>query len=549
MKKRLFAVAATALLPALGMLAYNELAFRQARVAEINGQVLQASRQVASEMDRTIDGLETLLIAVSSIPAVRQPGTPACHDALAAVTARVRSVRTILVLGPDGKLLCDSLGAPVGLDFSERQHFKDAIAGKELAVGIYTKSKLSGSPVLPIAIPLKDEKGAITGVLATAIQLQWLGERLKERGLPAGAALTIADRDGVIIARNPLPERFVGTRIPEAFQSLVNAAEPGTQEVTSQDGTIRILGYQPASPLTHGLYISSSVSRDEAFAPIDRSSLAGALLTLAGIILAAGATWFVGNVFIRRPIHKIVGTVDAWRTGMLDRRTGMRSSQGELETVGEALDQLLDELALRQSATRNAEDHRDLLMRELSHRVKNTLAVVAAMANQTFRGSEDRRRVGEFTQRLTALSGAYDVLTAGDWSKADMRSVIETTLKPHRAATEHPFRLEGPDLSLPPEAVVALSLVIHELATNAVKYGALKQDNGHILINWNVPPDAGNRVHLTWDEFTKAAVSAPLNEGFGSKLIKRAFPEVLAPQIKIAFAADGLRFSLAFDIA
>lgn len=198
-------VAATALLPALGLIAYNEIANRQQRTAEINAQALQASRLASSELGRVLEGTRSLLVAVSALPAVAELDAVNCTSVLKRVADRLTMTGAILVMDTSMKLVCDSQGNPAGLDFSDRSYVREALNAPDMFVGEYTVSKLTQRAVLPVSMPLTRE-GQVVGVIATGIRLDWLQARVTEWGISGKSAITIADRNGVIIARQPLPE-------------------------------------------------------------------------------------------------------------------------------------------------------------------------------------------------------------------------------------------------------------------------------------------------------------------------------------------------------
>ncbi len=155
MRKRLFAVAATALLPGIGLLAYNELASRQQRAAEIHSQAAQAARLAASEVDRILEGARSLLVAASAIPAIVDLDTVECTRTLRRVAENLTTTGAILVIGADGKLVCDSQGTEPGVDFSDRPYVMNGLAASDMIVGDYTVSKITGVAVLPVSFPLR----------------------------------------------------------------------------------------------------------------------------------------------------------------------------------------------------------------------------------------------------------------------------------------------------------------------------------------------------------------------------------------------------------
>src|SRR5690606_33501592 len=133
---------------------------------------------------------------------------------------------------------------------------------------------------------------------------------------------------------------------------------------------------------------------------------------------------------------------------------------------------------------RRLEDRQRLLVNELNHRVKNTLATVQSMAAQTLRGAEDIRSVQEtFDSRLVALSKAHDVLTQRSWEGASLRRLVED-LAPHSGQVAERFEVQGSDVQVSPKCALALALAFHELCTNAIKYGALSNSQGKVHITW-----------------------------------------------------------------
>ncbi len=538
-KKRLVAVALTALTPAIGMLAYNEIAARAERNAEVHREAAQMARQAASEIGSVIEGIKGLLIATAAIPSIAERDSANCNKVLKSVASKLEPVRNILVLDETGKLVCDSMGWNAGTDFGDRDYVQRALKSDELVVGEYTVARVSNAPILPMALAIK-QGNKTTGVLATGVRLEWLEEQILERGLPIGGSVTIADRKGVILARNPDPQKFVGTTIPAQYQPLLSAESPGTMELTSQDGTRRIMGYTPVSR-SNPLYVSAGLSEAVALEPINRASVTGLVMMVIGAVLALFAAVFVGNRFILNPINHIVSVLQRWRDGETDARTRMKGHYGELGQVGASVDGLLDELEVRRCETNRAEEQRKLMAKELSHRVKNTMAVVQAIARQTFRNRSEENTV--FASRVGALAGAYDVLLSDDWKAAELRDVVDRTLRPVGGDRGGHISLSGPPCLLEPEAVTALSLVVHELATNALKYGALSETDGRLDVAWSLD---GDRVTFDWKERGGPVITTPGGEGFGSKLIRSAFPATLEPQNRTEFETDGLKFHLSF---
>ena len=190
------------------------------------------------------------------------------------------------------------------------------------------------------------------------------------------------------------------------------------------------------------------------------------------------------------------------------------------------------------TARKRAEAQRDLLTKELEHRVKNTLATVQSIASQTFRhAGVDPRVQRDFEARLITLSNVHGVLTRQSWESADLHEVIASTLRPHNAPERQRFTVEGPPLRLGPKSAVALSMAVHELCTNAIKYGALSTEAGHVDIDWGV---ADGRFRWSWRERGGAPVAPRKRSGFGTRMIEGALAAQLSAKVVIDFQPEGI---------
>ncbi len=181
-----------------------------------------------------------------------------------------------------------------------------------------------------------------------------------------------------------------------------------------------------------------------------------------------------------------------------------------------------------------------LLLNELNHRVKNTLATVQSMAAQTMRGALEPKAAYEaFEARLMGLSAAHDVLTRERWHGASLREVAERALKPFCGEGLPRVGMDGPEVWLPPGASLTMALVFHELATNAVKYGALSNETGEVAIAWTHDPGTGG-LRLSWTERGGPPVREPTRKGFGSRLIERGLKGELRGTAVVSYRPEGL---------
>lgn len=542
LSQRLFLITAVALAPAVLILFYNLSTIRPAKEREIHVQAFQAGQLLSLEVERIISGAENVLSAVAAAPMIQHFEQKPCIEYLSEVTNRLPQFAGIAVIDAHGIVQCRKAAQGVGVSLADRDYFKWAMTG-QLAVGEYTKGRMSGIAILPIALPITDTTGKTVGVIAGSLDLKWLGERLKERSFAHNNALTIADRNGIILARQPQPEKFVGTRIPAAYQYLIQASDPGTVELTSQDGTRRILGYFPATlGPARGIYVSAGISTADAYAAITLATRFGIVVMVVGLSVAFLIAGLTSRTLIQRPVGRLVATVQAWRANHENERTGMNAAEGEFGVVGKAIDDFLDALT-------SSRQERDLLMRELDHRVKNLLATVRAVAQQTFRNTENPKEAVEvFGRRLAAMAEAHSLLMKDEWQSARMREVVLTSVKPFDDVQRQLFQISGPDFVVQSKAALAFSMALHELCTNAAKYGALSVEGGRVMIQWQVTQrgsDAAGQLLFRWEEMGGPVVSAPQRAGFGSKMIERMLAQETSAAVSVEYLKTGLVCRLA----
>jgi two-component sensor histidine kinase len=197
-----------------------------------------------------------------------------------------------------------------------------------------------------------------------------------------------------------------------------------------------------------------------------------------------------------------------------------------------------DSLALEIEHRRRIERHQNLLLDELNHRVKNTLATVQAMAIQTMRGVDLGAR-DAFLARLFALSSQHDLLTMDNWEGASLEGVVRRALRPWRDDEHARFQVEGPPVHLCPKRALALGMAFHELAANAAKYGALSNTTGRVYVRWALLPD-GNALDFSWQEHGGPPVVVPRHRGFGLRLIEQGMERELGGKVMLDFRSEGL---------
>jgi two-component sensor histidine kinase len=300
--------------------------------------------------------------------------------------------------------------------------------------------------------------------------------------------ISIFDGEGINFARVPNPKATLGQRASPTLYAEMFKKTEATLPTVSLEG-LPLITSVARSSLT-GWYVAAGITESSLVAPLWRNiaiaSLIGAVALLIGLSFAVRMATTIAR--------------------------------------GERL--------------------HDLLIEELNHRVKNTLAILQAIAAQTFR-SATRLEREKFEGRLGALAEAHNLLSLEKWQGTELAEVIKRVLQPYVLSNPERVRMFGPEVPLSPRLAVVLSMIVHEIATNAAKYGALSNDSGRIAVDWEVIDIGGARkLRLIWREDGGPLVVAPVQRGFGSRLIERSARDQLGGEATVDFLPRGVIYTV-----
>ncbi|QOZ75821.1 sensor histidine kinase [Bradyrhizobium sp. CCBAU 53351] len=296
--------------------------------------------------------------------------------------------------------------------------------------------------------------------------------------------VSLVDTKAIVFARVPNPSATIGKQASGAIYDAMSRSSEETLSTVSLDG-VALSSAFTTSHLT-GWRVVAGVAESSLIAPLWRNIAITSLI--GGILLLTGLTFAV--------------------------RMATTIARGEML--------------------------HNLLIDELNHRVKNTLALMQAIAVQTFRSASRDERT-KFEGRLGALAEAHNLLSQEKWAGSELRDVIARALQPFLLNNPDRIRMAGPDVPLSPRLAVVLSMIVHEIATNAAKYGALSNETGRVTLDWEVITDAPKpRLRLIWTEIGGPPVTAPVRRGFGSRLIERSARDQLGGEATVDFLPRGV---------
>jgi two-component sensor histidine kinase len=339
--------------------------------------------------------------------------------------------------------------------------------------------------IVVVDVPVR-RYGKVIYDLAASLPLSIFTDIIMRQRPEPDWRIAVFDREGTIIAHSRYNEQFVGRlAAPSLYDELMSRSEGGL-DTTTFDRVVVLTGF------THAPFSGWSAA-----VGIPKSSLTVELWRSVAVLAAFGVVCLA------------FGTFFAVRLA-----TQLARSQAD----------------------------RELLINELNHRVKNTLAAVQGLVSSTMRSAlsiADAKTLIE--KRITALGRAHDVLTQEYWEGADLRDLALSIVQPYRAEHSNGIEVSGPDLRVNPRAAVALAMVFHELMINAAKYGALSQPEGRVRVEWSTTEDGGHStLRDVWMEMGGPLVQAPIRRGFGSTLIEQSITRELGGTFEKDFDRAGL---------
>src|SRR5438093_4180235 len=298
---RLIMLVLIAILPAIAIQGYNEYKLRKAREADIRQQVVQITKQFGEEIGELREGARQLLLALAQLAPVRLQEADACSEHFIALKSQYANYSLLAAADTEGRVFCSS--TPItSSSVADQPFFQRAMGQDGLAVGNYWADPATGQRMIHFAVRFGNGDGRTAGVVFAGLDLRWLSEHLKERGLSPTSSILIADREGNIVARLPNPEKLVGKNMRKGHAEIMDGNTTGWEEAVGVDGVTRIFGYVPAALAPRDFFLSAGQSKAEAFGALKEATWRGIALIGFGLLAATFASLLGARKFVREPI-------------------------------------------------------------------------------------------------------------------------------------------------------------------------------------------------------------------------------------------------------
>lgn len=518
LRRRMYVMGVVGLVPLLAAGSWNEWSNRRLREVELRTNLADEAVHVASEFQRQIEGVQSLLQTLSVLPVLQGTAPITCDELFNRVRPQNPVIAALGATDREGNVTCASDRQPGEIlpPIGDRLHFRRAIETQRPALGGYAYGRRTARHVIHMAVPYNDATETIAGVVFASISLDVIASRYDLPHWNASRVITVIDAEGTIVMRQPDYARYVGQKIADnRWTELRSFRGPGNYDaMSSVDGVRRIVGYSPLNAEPIGLFVGVGVDKEAAFAPLNAATLRSILATLIALALAFGSAWLIARNLIGRPWRRTLRAARRLREGDLTARVEV-IGKGEFADLALAFNSVADQLVAALS-------RKDMLLRELSHRVMNSLQVINSILRLQERstiGEEAKAQLRDAASRVQAVAMTYrrlhelngtDAVDIGELVTALADEIARSLLR-----SKEQLIVECSSQFISPQRAMSFALIANELLTNAAKYGGA---GAKITVSLRVAD--GVATFSVANPVDNGVSAAGEGGGFGTKMIQ-----------------------------
>lgn len=428
LRARLMILVILAVIPALAQMIFSSIERKRDAARMVENDARRLARLASASHERLTEGARQLLMALARLPEVRRADTDACNALFAELLEQFPPYANIGGIRLNGDVFASALPLPGPTNLSDRAYFQRAVSSKTFAVGDFQIGRITGKPTINFGYPILDARGNVIGVVFVALDLNWLNQFAAEAQLPAGSVLTVFDRAGIVLARYPDPQQWVGKPLTEEplvrqIRGLLTIQTEGAAESVGTDGVNRLIAFTrlAGSPRGQEVYVCIGVPTEVAYADANRV-LRRDLAALAVVtILALVAAWFGSGMFVLRRIRPLLDATKKIASGDLSTRTGLPRGDTEVQQLAQSFDAMAESLQRKEAERQRAQEELQAAHDSLETRVKERTAELTTAYTELRQSEERYRRLVETARdvifeldeegRFVALNPAFETIT------------------------------------------------------------------------------------------------------------------------------------------
>ncbi len=496
LRYRLLILVAVALAPPLAITAYNTLRWQYFLERESREEALAAARLVSAELSQIVEGSRQLMIAMGRHPAVPE-NEAECVSYFKSVIESLPTYREAAVIGLDGKFRCSTIPIPPTLDVSDRLYFSGPLKTGELTIGTLVQGRVTRSTSIHLSMPYRRGDGITRGVIVLILNPERVAQDLSARPCRTNHRVIVLDRDGKLVFTIPQQGEEDARKIAAKVFRKALLSEAGTDDAEDASGRPQIVGYAPLEDAPRGLVTAVAIDREVAMADVRGTAWRSIWFALAAIVLAIGGTFWVTNELIRKPMKSILRVVNLREKGQTDARFPSLDPSTELGQLSAALSRMSNSIdALLEQKT--------FLLRELQHRVMNSLNLLSSVLDlqrRHVRDSEAGEQLARARDRVLSMGTVYRQLYqsdhAGQVEFAEfLRKVCEESQHAYAGLNKPVIEVQAEPLLISGSKAVALAVLTHELITNAFKHAYADGETGPIMVSLKKADDGSYELRF-----------------------------------------------------
>jgi two-component sensor histidine kinase len=479
LRRRLSVLVAIALVPSLLLTAYNAARWRVFLENETRSTALSEARATSSELDQIIGNARQLLTAMTKFP-LNTDNKDECALYLTSITADVQTFHEAAIIDTDGKFLCST--TPEALDVGDRLYFSQSLKASKLRAGTIIQGGITHSTSIRLSMPYKNADGSIKGVIVLIGDSEKLAEGLHAYQWRPDHRLIILDDQGSLVLTLPTDDSEEADTIAKLIFPQISYAKSGAVVVKDSIGRNLIVGVAVPGSASENLFTAVALDRDSALAETAIINVRGIAFDFLFIILAILAVWLAAYLMIDRPVRRIIKSARKWESGDTKAAFPKFRYSDEFGQLSAALTRMsgrIDEL-LKQ---------KDLLLRELQHRVMNSLALLSSlleMQRRSTKSSVAKENLADARDRVVAMGTVYRHLyQANSLEYVEFSEFLRTICGTSASAyvgTKRSMEVNAESLKLSGPHAISLGMLTHELITNALKHAYSDNESGSIKV-------------------------------------------------------------------